>query len=64
MYRVTFLIEDIKNGGYQCVNANNHTFYLTALIDVFIKWISNRTIKCITIHNKNTGENKLNWKRN
>ena len=63
MYQATFLSESTKTSGYQCATANSHRFYLTALIDVFIEWLFNRKIKCITIHDKSTGKIKLNWQR-
>lgn len=64
MYQVSFFSKPTKTDGYQCVTANSHMFYLTALTDVFIEWIFNRTIKCVTIHDTSTGKNKLHWKRN
>lgn len=63
MYQVTFFSEPTKTGGYQCATANTHTFYLTALTDAFIEWLFDRKIKGITIHDKSTGEVKLNWER-
>jgi hypothetical protein len=63
MYQVTFFSKPTETGGYQCAAANSHMFYLIALTDAIIEWLFDRTIKCVTIHDKNTGKIKLNWKR-
>lgn len=65
MYSVYYYFDKTPTGGYHsCSMGASYEFYVIALTDVIIEWISNRNVKCAEIFNNETKKLKLHWKRN
>ena len=63
MYSVYYYFDKTSTNGYQRCMSTTHEFYITALTDVIIEWISNRNIKCAEIFDNETKKLNLHWKR-
>lgn len=64
MYNVNFYFNKTSTGSYRSCMCVTHEFYVTALTDVIIEWLFNRTVKCVEIFDNEKKKIKLHWERN